>query len=240
MKSFSLFSIFFFILIISPLYADDGSANREKILSFDSVVQVQKDGSLEVTEQITVYANGDQIIHGIYQDFKKNLPLGWGMIKKVDYDFNTILKNGREEPYHMDREDFEIRLYIGSRDKELTPGVYTYIIKYITGPGILFNDNYDELYLNITGNNWKFPIESASAALLLPALPVGYFIFEVKPAPYNKRANKNFVSLADFNNKFRIIDTQTIQNPLYFLKYWAYFIKLCARDTQHSSKFTFR
>ncbi len=71
-------------------------------------------------------------------------------------------------------------------------------------------------------------------------LPVGYFIFGVKPAPYNKRANKNFVSLADFNNKFRIIDTQTIQNPLYFLKYWAYFIKLCARDTQHSSKFTFR
>ncbi len=75
---------------------------------------------------------------------------------------------------------------------------------------------------------------------LFSGLPVGYFIFGVKPAPYNKRANKNFVSLADFNNKFRIIDTQTIQNPLYFLKYWAYFIKLCARDTQHSSKFTFR
>ncbi len=87
-------------------------------------------------------------------------------------------------------------------------------------------------------SDYLSPVKSITFFLI--SLPVGYFIFGVKPAPYNKRANKNFVSLADFNNKFRIIDTQTIQNPLYFLKYWAYFIKLCARDTQHSSKFTFR
>ena len=43
---------------------------QERILAYDSTVVVADDGSLDVTERITVRAEGSQIRRGIYRDFR--------------------------------------------------------------------------------------------------------------------------------------------------------------------------
>ena len=54
----------------SSLCAVVGRVRRlEKIISFDSEIWIQKNGSLSVRETITVQAEGNQIKRGIYRDF---------------------------------------------------------------------------------------------------------------------------------------------------------------------------
>lgn len=62
--------LFLFILLFSLT-----SFAQEEILNFDSQIIVDKDGGLDVTETITVRAEGDKIKRGIFrvlpQYFKK-------------------------------------------------------------------------------------------------------------------------------------------------------------------------
>ncbi|MET0225400.1 MAG: DUF2207 domain-containing protein, partial [Dokdonella sp.] len=50
----------------------------------------------------------------------------------------------------------------------LTPGEYAYELHYRTTRQLGFFDDHDELYWNVTGNGWEFPIDAASAAIALP------------------------------------------------------------------------
>jgi uncharacterized membrane protein YgcG len=52
---------------------------------------------------------------------------------------------------------------------DLSPGVYTYVITYQTNRQLGFFSDHDELYWNVTGNDWAFPIERAEARVQLPA-----------------------------------------------------------------------
>ncbi|MFH1295516.1 MAG: DUF2207 domain-containing protein, partial [bacterium] len=61
-----------------------------------------------------------------------------------------------------------VRLYIGNSKVFLDPGPYTYTIKYRTQNQLGFFADHDELYFNVTGNGWSFPINFASATIQLP------------------------------------------------------------------------
>src|SRR5690606_29860282 len=58
--------------------------------------------------------------------------------------------------------------YIGSRDAIVTPGPHTYTLTYRTARQLGFFDTHDELYWNVTGNGWAFPIDAAAATVELP------------------------------------------------------------------------
>ena len=50
----------------------------------------------------------------------------------------------------------------------LDPGTYTYSIHYETGRQIRFLADHTELFWNVTGNDWAFPIRKATALFTLP------------------------------------------------------------------------
>ena len=50
----------------------------------------------------------------------------------------------------------------------IAPGPHTYTLTYATDRQIGFFSDYDELYWNVTGNFWKFPIDHAEATIKLP------------------------------------------------------------------------
>jgi uncharacterized membrane protein YgcG len=50
----------------------------------------------------------------------------------------------------------------------LPPGPHTYQFTYRTNRQLGFFRDHDELYWNVTGNGWKFPIDAATATVLLP------------------------------------------------------------------------
>jgi len=59
-------------------------------------------------------------------------------------------------------------VYVGEKRTYLEPGEYTYTLSYRTNRQLGFFPNHDELYWNVTGNGWIFPIEQASATVVLP------------------------------------------------------------------------
>ncbi|MCC2112211.1 MAG: DUF2207 domain-containing protein, partial [Hyphomicrobiales bacterium] len=141
---------------------------REEILSYDALVEVNPDSSLTVTETITVRAERNRIKRGIYRDFPTRYTEELGYVRKVGFSVLEITRDGNDEPYFTEGISQGRRVYIGDKDVYLQPGVYTYRLKYRTTRQLRYFDDYDELYWNVTGNRWIFPIIEARARVILP------------------------------------------------------------------------
>ncbi|HLJ53089.1 MAG TPA: DUF2207 domain-containing protein, partial [Rhizomicrobium sp.] len=145
--------------------AGDGS---ERITSFDSDITVARNGTLSVTETIAVYANGEQIRHGIYRDFPTRYTDKNGASVHVRFDVTSVTRDGHAEPYATESIDNGVRVRIGDKNTLIETGPHVYTLSYMTARQVGFFDGYDELYWNVTGNGWIFPIEKASATIHLP------------------------------------------------------------------------
>ncbi|HOP40952.1 MAG TPA: DUF2207 domain-containing protein, partial [Geobacteraceae bacterium] len=141
---------------------------EERILGYDSLIKVNPAGDMAVTETITVVCEGDRIKHGIYRDFPTRYKDGYGNTMKVAFEVLDVSKDGRPEPWWTEDMSNGVRVYIGSKDVTLEPGEYTYALTYRTDRQLGFFEKHDELYWNVTGNAWEFPIDKVSATVELP------------------------------------------------------------------------
>ncbi len=139
----------------------------ERILDFTSDVIVRQDGWIEVTETITVQAEGQQIRRGIYRDFPTRYQDAYGNNVELAYQPLSLLRNNAAEDFRSERVGDGVRTYFGHADRMLAPGVHTYIFRYEASRMLGFFDKYDELYWNVTGNDWYFPIDHAAATITL-------------------------------------------------------------------------
>ena len=140
----------------------------ERILSFQSAIRIHKDSSMDVTETITVRAERKKIKRGIFRDFPTRYRDRFGNNYQVGFTIINVQRDGRSEEYHTASRSNGIRIYFGSKDHRLAPGVHTYTFSYRTNRQLGFFDQHDELYWNVTGNDWDFPIDRASASISLP------------------------------------------------------------------------
>lgn len=170
-KLLPLFFLQFFFLAFSQNElerADQLSIiGPEKIISFHSDIEVDKNSGITVTENIKVYSLGNNIKRGIF----RVLPLSRNLNNKsqrVRYDIISIKKNGIDENYHEEKGDGYLKIYAGNKDVILDPGTYDYEIKYKAGNQIGFFPKYDEFYWNVNGTNWDFDVDSISAKVTLP------------------------------------------------------------------------
>jgi uncharacterized membrane protein YgcG len=151
------------LLVCTTLHAD------ERILSFHSDITINPDSSMQVVETIRVRAEQDQIRRGIYRDFPTTYEDTYGNRYRVDFAVQSVERDGRDENYFSEPLVNGVRTYIGNETVILPPGEYTYTITYTTGRQLGFFEDHDELYWNVTGNGWAFPIDRASARVFLPA-----------------------------------------------------------------------
>jgi hypothetical protein len=140
----------------------------EEILGWHSDFTVAADGSMKVTETIRVRAEGIEIKRGIYRDFPTTYRGKTGNQTTIGFDIISIMRDGHIEPYHTKGLRNGVRIYIGSKNVFLNPAVYTYTITYRTDRHLGFYEEHDELYWNVTGNGWGFPILQSSATVILP------------------------------------------------------------------------
>ncbi|HEY0229881.1 MAG TPA: DUF2207 domain-containing protein [Dokdonella sp.] len=140
----------------------------ERILDFHSDIAIAADASMDVTETIRVRGEGDRIRHGIYRDFPTDYRDRAGNRVHVDFEPVGLTRDGHDEPFHTEQQGNGIRVYFGSSDSVLTPGDYAYELHYRATRELGFFEDHDELYWNVTGNGWEFPIDAASAAITLP------------------------------------------------------------------------
>ncbi|MCD0454853.1 DUF2207 domain-containing protein [Chryseobacterium sp. LC2016-27] len=139
----------------------------ERILNFHADIDVDKNSKLSITEKIKVHSEGNEIKRGIF----RSLPLVRDLndrTQKVKYNIISVKKDGVDEDFHEEIEDGYLKVYVGNKDVILSPGDYNYEIKYTTEKQIGFFEKYDELYWNVNGNEWSFPVDSISATVDLP------------------------------------------------------------------------
>ena len=166
--------LFFFLLLVyggffsqSVSEVPQNQFSTERILSFHSDIQVDKNGEITVTEKIKAVALGYEIRRGIYRSLpvKRNLN---GKTFNNKYDIISATRNGQPEEFDIRYDNGYEKIYLGKKDYFLPNGVYNYEIKYKTKKQIGYFDKYDELYWNANGNAWDFPVDTISAKITLP------------------------------------------------------------------------
>lgn len=162
MKKVLLLSILFALfLLITPqkIYAE------EIIKNFNVEITAHKNGDMTIIEKIE-YDFGADNRHGIFRYIPTYTKLEDANLYRVsEITFTDIKRDGRSEKYTTDYAPDKVELKIGDPDKTIF-GKHTYEIIYEVKNGIASNfDTHDEIYWNITGNEWPVSIENASAII---------------------------------------------------------------------------
>ncbi len=148
--------------------AGSAMAQGERIRDFFSYIEVGADGTLTVSEVITVDATGEEIKRGIYRDFPTIYEKPGGGRHTVGFEVLGVQRDGKQIAWFAQNRSNGVRVYLGSKDILIEPGTYTYKFTYRTDRQIFFDDERDELYWNVTGNDWVFPIDSVAVFITLP------------------------------------------------------------------------
>lgn len=165
-------------LILFQNYVIAQDCKFEQIDQFDVYVKFLDNGDVEITEEITVCATGNQIKRGIFREIPSRYVYGPFKTEHRKLEFTKILRNGEPEPHKVDRYVFGARLYIGDKNV-FVDGVQKYSITYLTDRAVRpvqDSDSLLEFYWNVTGNYWPFMI--LKARIFIPyndAVPIVQF-----------------------------------------------------------------
>jgi hypothetical protein len=164
MKLFLFFIIaLFFFFSPLPAFADEGW----NIDSFNSQITIQRTGDVDIVETINVDFNTSSK-HGIYRYIPYSYLSANGKAVYTEILIKEVTQNGAKAAYNLSRTDGNINLKIGNPDKTIL-GKNIYTIHY-TARGVLKSfEKHDELYWNVTGNNWPVSITKATASVALPS-----------------------------------------------------------------------
>jgi hypothetical protein len=154
---------------------------REEFRAYASDITLRIDGSVDVVETIDVNAEGIDIRRGIYRDIPVTMLGESGNKIRIALDVAGVTRAGQPEMFRVERMgDFQ-RIWIGNPDSLLRRGEHRYTIHYsmerMVRPSA---DGGDELYWNVTGNYWDFPILTSVARVTLPD---GAVIRNLAPIP---------------------------------------------------------
>jgi len=156
--------LFLFSLSLFLLLGTGGSPARAEYFTIESFhvdIVVHPDSSLSVTETIETLFTRRR--HGIYRDIPFRYTDEFG--KKTTAPIRVVSvadQVGKKRPYKATRSGDAVRIRIGRKDA-FVDGRQMYVITYTVRNAILFLDTHDELYWNVTGNDWDTPIRSASS-----------------------------------------------------------------------------
>jgi len=146
------------------------TATGEYIQSYASQAQVQKDGSVNVTERLLYHFPEPR--HGIFRTipYIKTNENGKQYAMSIE---NFSVADENNNPYQFTVSDTgEVKTYkIGDPD-ETIEGLHWYILRYTVKGSLTYFPGHDELYWNAVGTAWQIPILKATAVISLPeALP---------------------------------------------------------------------
>ncbi len=145
--------------------AASASARQLKIQKFSAEIFVQQDSSLDITE--TIEANFIGEWHGLY----RTIPVEYVTPQGFNYTLFVKLEDatdatGRALKVESSRERHYLKWKIYVDDA--TDAMRTITLHYRVTIGLKFFEDHDELYWNVTGDEWDVPIENASAEIFLP------------------------------------------------------------------------
>jgi uncharacterized membrane protein len=150
--------------MVVALAAPSG-ARQLKIEKFSAEIFVQSDSTVDVTE--TIEANFIGAWHGLY----RTIPIQYVTPQGFNYTLFVKLESvtdasGQPLKVEPSRERHYLKWKIYVNDA--TDVVRTIIVHYRIANGLKYFEDHDELYWNVTGDEWDVPLENATAQILLP------------------------------------------------------------------------
>ncbi len=164
--SFLWFSgtLLFTLLLFSPALAL--STRELRIENFQSETIVMADGTTDVTENIQAHFVGGPW-HGLYRTIPVEYVTPQGLNYSLFLDVKRITDgSGQALKYETSRERHyrKLKIYVPDADNSRQ----TISIEYVVSDALRFFEDHDELYWNVTGDEWDIPIQAASARIILP------------------------------------------------------------------------
>jgi uncharacterized membrane protein YgcG len=154
------------LLALSCFFAFPAQARELRIEKFSSEIVVSPKGSIDVTETITVHFIGGPW-HGLY----RSIPIEYVTPQDLNYTLFLNVKsitdgNGNKLKFEARRERHyrKLKIYVPNADNS----TQTISIEYTVSDALRFFEDHDELYWNVTGDEWDVPIQSAEARIVLP------------------------------------------------------------------------
>jgi uncharacterized membrane protein len=151
-------------LLVMALAAST-SARQLKIEKFSAEIFVQPDSSLDVTETIEVNFIG--VWHGLY----RTIPVEYVTPQGFNYSLFVNLVGatdsaGQKLKVESSRDGHYLKwkIYVDNA----TDVDRTIHLEYKVRNGLKFFEDHDELYWNVTGDEWDVPVGNASAQIFLP------------------------------------------------------------------------
>jgi len=161
--------LFLLIFVISAFVFPAVSAysTRElRVENFHSETLVMPDGTIDVTENIQAHFIGGPW-HGLYRSIPVEYVTPQGLNYTLFLDIKGVTDaSGRALKYESGRERHyrKLKIYVPNADNS----TQTISIEYTVSDALKFFEDHDELYWNVTGDEWDIPIQSASARIILP------------------------------------------------------------------------
>ncbi len=162
-----LLALLAWLFLAAPAAAQDEEDNS-RIPRFASDIVIEENGDFLVTEEIDFVVMPGSSKHGIYRDFPTTYKGFLGLNETVGFDVLEVTRNGAPEPYVLIDGPAGQRVRIGHENLLLKDGLHHYRIVYRTERQLFFHSSYDEIYWNVTGNEWAHPIDRAEVAIHLP------------------------------------------------------------------------
>ena len=150
--------VFGALLFVLPWFA-----HAETINFFNAHFSIEKSGDMRVTERI-IYDFGADQKHGIY----RTIPLTANNGPTITVS-NIAVADELGNPYlfTLSESGNAETIRIGDPNTTVT-GQKTYVINYVVRNVIRGFTDHEELYWNVTGNEWQVPIGHAEAIVNLP------------------------------------------------------------------------
>lgn len=151
-----------------PRQAHARAAESWTIISFDARYVINSDGTVDAVEDIAVDF-GSLEKHGIFRDIPIKYKYDQGRNRVIDIRVTGVTDGSRGWKYTTSNPGANLRIKIGDPDKTIS-GPQRYVISYRITGGLNPFPDHDELYLNVTGNDWEVTIQRATARVEAPAL----------------------------------------------------------------------
>ncbi len=167
-RSFPFFSLIAGLLLVCLALPAVAQEDPDRIRRFAAGIVIEENGDFLVTEEIDFQVAPGSDKHGIYRDFPTTYSGFLGLRDTVGFEVQEVTRDGASEPYVLIEGSAGVRVRIGRANLLLRPGVHHYRIIYRTSRQLFFHTARDEIYWDVTGNDWAHPIDRAEATIHLP------------------------------------------------------------------------
>jgi uncharacterized membrane protein len=181
------------VILLALIAAVPANARTLVFQHFDAQIQVRADGTIDVTEVMEAQFTGAW--HGIY----RSIPVEYTDDAGLNYtllldEISASDSEGQKLKLEQNREGryIKFKIYVPAAED----ATRTILLHYRVLDALRFFQDHDELYWNVTGNEWQAPIELVTAHIELPAGVTGLHAIAYTGAN-NSRAEDSRIEISD-------------------------------------------